>query len=113
MALERAMVQNMPDGLKHQQDLHPVSTMPAPTIRPQERASSSPVRYYLSVRSSGATGGESSGRQRQVRYEHGRMSWAQGVDLVGDLDTLMAEPAGYLGDRDPLGQGGGGVEVAQ
>jgi hypothetical protein len=35
------------------------------------------------------------------------------VDLVGDLDALVAEPAGDLGDRDTLGQRGGGVEVAQ
>jgi len=35
------------------------------------------------------------------------------VDLVGDLDALVAEPAGHLGDRDAFGQGGGGVEVAQ
>src|SRR5260370_25800094 len=35
------------------------------------------------------------------------------VDLVGDLDALVAEPAGHLGDRDALGQGGGGIEVAQ
>ena len=26
------------------------------------------------------------------------------VDLVGDLDALVAEPAGHLGDRDALGQ---------
>jgi hypothetical protein len=25
------------------------------------------------------------------------------VDLVGDLDALVAEPAGYFGDRDALG----------
>jgi hypothetical protein len=35
------------------------------------------------------------------------------VDLVGDLDAVVAEPAGYLGDRDALGEGGGGVEVAE
>jgi hypothetical protein len=35
------------------------------------------------------------------------------VDPVGDLDALVAEPAGDLGDRDTLGQGGGGVAVAQ
>jgi hypothetical protein len=34
------------------------------------------------------------------------------VDLVSDLDALMAEPPGYLGDGDALGQGSGGVEVA-
>jgi len=32
---------------------------------------------------------------------------------MGDLDAFMAEPAGDLGDRDTLGQGGGGLEVAQ
>jgi hypothetical protein len=35
------------------------------------------------------------------------------VDLVGDLNALVAEPAGDLGDRDALGQRGGGVQVAQ
>jgi hypothetical protein len=35
------------------------------------------------------------------------------VDLMGDLDALVAEPARDLGDRNALGQGGGGVEVAQ
>ena len=33
------------------------------------------------------------------------------VDLVGDLDALVAEPAGHLGDRDTFGQRVGGVEV--
>jgi hypothetical protein len=35
------------------------------------------------------------------------------VDPVGDLDALVAEPAGDLGDRNALGQRGRGVEVAQ
>jgi hypothetical protein len=35
------------------------------------------------------------------------------VDLVGNLDALVPEPAGHLGDRDAVGQGGGGVEVPQ
>jgi len=35
------------------------------------------------------------------------------VDLVGDLDAVVAEPAGDLGDRDAFGQRGGGVQVAQ
>ncbi len=35
------------------------------------------------------------------------------VDLVGDLDAVVAEPAGDLGDRDAFGQGGGGIQVAQ
>src|SRR5689334_12965781 len=35
------------------------------------------------------------------------------VDLVGDLDAGMAEPAGDLGDRDALGQRDRGVQVAQ
>ena len=35
------------------------------------------------------------------------------VDLVGHLDALVAEPAGDVGDGDALGQGGGGVVVAQ
>src|SRR5579862_8884193 len=33
------------------------------------------------------------------------------VYLVGDLDALVPEPAGDLGDRDALGQGGGCVAV--
>jgi len=33
------------------------------------------------------------------------------VDLVGDLDALMTEPAGHFRDWDALGQRGGGVEV--
>jgi hypothetical protein len=35
------------------------------------------------------------------------------VDLVGDLDALVPEPPGDLGDRDAAGQGGGGIAVAQ
>jgi hypothetical protein len=35
------------------------------------------------------------------------------VDLVGDLDALVAESAGDLSDRDALSQRGGGVQVAQ
>jgi len=35
------------------------------------------------------------------------------VDLVRDLDALVAEPARHLGDRDALGQCSGGIEVAQ
>ena len=35
------------------------------------------------------------------------------VDLVGDLDAPVAEPPGDLGDRDAVGQGGGGVAVPQ
>ena len=35
------------------------------------------------------------------------------VDLVGDFDASVAEPAGDLGDGDVLGEGGGCVAVAQ
>jgi hypothetical protein len=35
------------------------------------------------------------------------------VDLVRDLDAFVAEPAGHLGDRDPLSQRGRCVQVAQ
>jgi hypothetical protein len=35
------------------------------------------------------------------------------VDLVSDLDALVAKPAGHFGDRDAFRQGGGGVEVAK
>src|ERR1017187_1253412 len=46
------------------------------------------------------------GRRRRGRSGHGRRSWVRGaVDLVGDLDAVVAEPAGYLGDRDALCQG--------
>src|SRR6266508_5260014 len=42
-----------------------------------------------------------------------RAGYEVAVDLVGDLDAAVAEPAGHLGDRGAFGQGGGGVEVAQ
>ena len=35
------------------------------------------------------------------------------VDLMGDLDALVPEPARDLGDRDTSGQGDGRVTVAQ
>jgi hypothetical protein len=34
------------------------------------------------------------------------------LDLVDDLDAVVAEPAGDLGDRDAFGQRGRGVESA-
>src|ERR1700685_2278631 len=41
--------------------------------------------------------------------------WAYGLgrNLVGDLDALVAEPTGNVGDGDALGQGVGGVVAAQ
>src|SRR6266496_936943 len=42
-----------------------------------------------------------------------RAGYEVAVDLVGDLDAAVAEPAGHLGDRGAFGQGGGGVELAQ
>jgi hypothetical protein len=35
------------------------------------------------------------------------------VDLMSDLDALMPEPPGYLGDGDALGEGNRGAQVAQ
>ena len=35
------------------------------------------------------------------------------IDLVRDLDALVPEPAGDLGDRDALGKGDGRVAVAE
>jgi hypothetical protein len=35
------------------------------------------------------------------------------VDLVGDPDGLVAEPASHLGDRDALSQRGRDVEMAK